>query len=40
LYDFGDLITNDGETPDENVLRGQGFMTITALTIALARPGG
>jgi hypothetical protein len=32
VYDFGDLITNNGDTPDDNVLQGhEGFLTITAV---------
>ncbi len=32
VYDFGDLITNEGDTPDDNVLQGkEGFLTITAV---------
>lgn len=32
VYDLGDLITNDGGTPDDNVLQGhEGFLTITAV---------
>ena len=32
VYDFGDLITNEGGTPDDNVLQGkEGFLTITAV---------
>lgn len=32
VYDFGDLVLNDGDTPDENVLQGhEGFLTITTV---------
>ncbi len=32
VYDLGDLITNEGGTPDDNVLQGhEGFLTITAV---------
>ena len=32
VYDFGDLVTNDGETPDEGVLQGhEGLLTVTAV---------
>ena len=32
VYDLGDLVTNEGGTPDDNVLQGhEGFLTITAV---------
>jgi hypothetical protein len=32
VYDFGDLVTNIGDTPDDNVLQGhEGFLTITTV---------
>lgn len=32
VYDLGDLITNQGSTPDDNVLQGrEGFLTVTAV---------
>jgi len=32
VYNLGDLVLNDGDTPDENVLQGhEGFLTITAV---------
>lgn len=32
VYDFGDLVLNDGDTPDEGVLQGrEGFLTVTTV---------
>ena len=32
VYDLGDLITNSGDTPDDNILQGrEGFLTVTAV---------